>query len=67
MLFSQTSVELPIKQKGEAAVSFRLGISKNFFSERVAVHWDRLPRKVLESPSLEVCKERVDASLRDRV
>jgi len=44
-----------------------LDIKKNISTERVVRHWTRLPRAVVESPSLEGFKKHVDAALQDMV
>ena len=44
---------------------FTLDIINNFFSERLARHWHRLPKEVMESLPLEVLKKSVYMALKD--
>ena len=44
-----------------------MDIRKKKFSERTVMHWNRLLREVVESPSLEEFKNRVEMALRDIV
>ena len=42
---------------------FRLGIRRKFFTQRVVKHWNRLPKEVVDAPSLEAFKTRLDVAL----
>jgi len=42
---------------------FRPDIRKKFFTVRVVKHWHRLPKEVIDAPSLETFKVRLDRAL----
>jgi len=46
---------------------FRLDRRKKFFTMRVVKHWRRLPREVVEAPSLEIFKARLDRAVSNLV
>ena len=42
---------------------FRLDIRRKFFTRRVVMHWNRLPKEVVDAPSLETFKARLDVAM----
>ena len=42
---------------------FRLDIRRKFFTQREVTHWNRLPKEVVDAPSLEAFKARLDVAL----
>jgi len=46
---------------------FRLDKRNKFFMMRMVKHWSRLPREVIDVPSLETFKARLEGALSNRV
>ena len=42
---------------------FRLDIRRKFFTQRVVTRWNRLPKEVVDAPSLEAFKARLNVAL----
>ena len=42
---------------------FRIDIRRKFFTHRVVMHWNRLPKEVVDAPFLEAFKARLDVAL----
>ena len=42
---------------------FRLDIRKKFFTQRVVMHWNRLPKEAVDAPSLKAFKARLNVAL----
>ena len=42
---------------------FGLDTGRKFFTQRVVTHWNRLPKEVVDAPSLLAFKARLDVAL----
>ena len=42
---------------------FKLDIRRKFFTQRLVIHWNRLPKEAVDAPSLEAFKARLDVAL----
>jgi len=42
---------------------FRLDIRMKFFTVKMVRHWNKLPREVMDAPTLEAFKARLDGAL----
>ncbi|KFW77038.1 hypothetical protein N305_04226, partial [Manacus vitellinus] len=42
---------------------FKLDTRRKFFTVRVRRHWHKLPREIVDAPSLKVFKVRLDGAL----
>ena len=40
-----------------------MDIRRRFFTQRVVMHWNRLPKEAVDAPSLEAFKARLDVAL----
>ena len=41
----------------------RIDIRRKLFTQKVVTHWNRLPKEVVDPPSLEAFKARLDVAL----
>ncbi|RMC09074.1 hypothetical protein DUI87_14080 [Hirundo rustica rustica] len=62
-LFLQAATDRTRGQFGPHQGKYRLDIRKKFFMEKVIMYWNSLPGEVVESPSLDVFKKRLDVAL----
>ncbi|KFO61445.1 hypothetical protein N302_15434, partial [Corvus brachyrhynchos] len=46
---------------------FRLDTRQKFFTVTVVRHWNKLPREIVDAPSLEMFKARLDGALSNLV
>ena len=46
---------------------FRIDIKKRFFTVMVVRHWNRMPTEVVDAPSLEAFKARLDGAVSNLV
>ena len=42
---------------------FRLDMRRTFFTQRVVMHWNRLPKEAVDAPSLEAFQTGLDVAL----
>ena len=42
---------------------FKLDIRRKFFTQRAVTHWNRLPKEVVDVPSLDAFKARLNVAL----
>ena len=42
---------------------FGLDVRRKFFTQRVVTHWDMLPKEVVDAPSMDTFKDRLDVAL----
>ena len=40
-----------------------MDIRRIFFTQRVVMHWNRLPKELVDAPSLQTFKARLDVAL----
>ncbi|PKU42767.1 hypothetical protein llap_6932 [Limosa lapponica baueri] len=67
LLIRECSDRTPGKNFKLEEGKFRLDIRKNFFTLLVVRHWNRLPREIMDGPSLELFKTRLDGALSNLV